>query len=128
MLDASAVVDFVLRFPRGSGVGRELRRAEGVGVPQHFDLEAMSALRKLESRGVVDGARARRAVRAVLSLRARRHDLRPLTTRIWQLRTNMTVYDAAYVALAATIGGTLVTTDPKWAGVPHLGVPLIVLS
>lgn len=46
--------------------------------------------------------------------------LAPLLSRIWELRDNLTAYDAAYVTLAERIGGPLVTCDGKLAGAPGL--------
>jgi predicted nucleic acid-binding protein len=43
----------------------------------------------------------------------RRMALAPLLQRIWQLRDNVTAYDAAYVALAERLDATLVTSDSK---------------
>lgn len=42
--------------------------------------------------------------------------LAPLLQRIWELRDNLTAYDAAYVALAERLDATLITCDGKLAG------------
>ena len=42
----------------------------------------------------------------------------PLLDRIWELRENVTPYDAAYVALAEDLGGTLVTADARLGRAP----------
>jgi predicted nucleic acid-binding protein len=44
-----------------------------------------------------------------------------LAARIWQLRRNLTSYDAAYVALAETIDAPLVTLDRRIQRVPDIG-------
>jgi predicted nucleic acid-binding protein len=55
----------------------------------------------------------------------RRYDHLPLQPRIWELRHNMWPYDAAYVALAESLGITLVTVDAKFGGgVPGMRCPL----
>jgi hypothetical protein len=41
-----------------------------------------------------------------------------LAARIWQLRPNLTSYDAAYVALAAALGLPLLTLDQRIQRVP----------
>jgi predicted nucleic acid-binding protein len=49
-----------------------------------------------------------------------RYDHEPLLDRIWELRENLTAYDAAYVALAEGLNATLVTRDRKLSAVPVL--------
>ena len=52
------------------------------------------------------------------ALPARRAPHRPLLRRCWELRNNLTVDDAAYVALAETMQATLVTADRGWLQLP----------
>lgn len=47
-----------------------------------------------------------------------RHDV--LAWRVWELRSNLTPYDASYVALAESLGTVLLTTDERIAGAPGL--------
>jgi predicted nucleic acid-binding protein len=44
----------------------------------------------------------------------------PLAARIWDLRENLTAYDAAYVALAETLGAPLITMDARLAQAPGI--------
>lgn len=46
------------------------------------------------------------------------HDPTPLLPRAWELRANLSAYDAVYVALAEALGATLVTGDARIAGAP----------
>jgi predicted nucleic acid-binding protein len=46
----------------------------------------------------------------------------PLVPRCWELRENMTPYDAAYVALAEALEATLVTADTRLAHAPGLTI------
>jgi predicted nucleic acid-binding protein len=48
-----------------------------------------------------------------------RHDLEPLAERIWQLRHQLTTYDASYIALAEALSAPLYTCDAKLAGGSH---------
>lgn len=112
MVDASAVVDFV----RGTFVGRkvfERMRGEDLHVPHLCPVEVASALRGLVLGKEMTADRAERALSDVADLRAERHPVEPYLPRIWQLRTNLTAYDAAYVALAEALDAVLVTADTK---------------
>lgn len=51
-----------------------------------------------------------------------------MADRIWQLRANMTAYDAGYVALAKQLTASLLTCDREYAGVPGLRCPVELLS
>lgn len=54
------------------------------------------------------------------------HD--PLLARMWELRENFTMYDATYVALAETLGATLVTCDARLGRAPLPGVEVVVVG
>lgn len=51
----------------------------------------------------------------MLSMRLTRYPHEPFIRRIWELRENVSAYDAAYVALAETLEAPLVTTDRRLA-------------
>ncbi len=53
---------------------------------------------------------------------------RPLLRRCWELRDNLTVYDAAYVALAESLDATLVTADARLARAPGVRCAVELLS
>lgn len=118
VLDASAAAEVLLALPRaGPGLRARIAQAgETVHVPHVFDLEVVAAIRRHALRGVLTEARARRALRALDDLRATRYSHVPLRSRIWELRENVTPYDAAYVALAEALPAPLVTVDEALAG------------
>jgi predicted nucleic acid-binding protein len=80
-----------------------------------FDLEVAAAIRRDALRGVLSDRRAQGALRALADLRATRYSHVPLRRRIWELRENVTPYDATYVALAEALGAPLVTVDAALA-------------
>lgn len=118
VLDASAAVEVVLNLPRAATDLRTRLATHGetVHVPHVFDLEALAAIRRHALRGVLSERRSRGALRALDDLRATRYSHVPLRSRIWELRENVTPYDAAYVALAEALRAPLVTVDAALAG------------
>lgn len=80
-----------------------------------MDLEVTHAIRRLCAIRQTSEDRGSRAITDLSALPVRRYPHTPLLERIWQLRTNLTAYDAAYVALAETLRATLVTRDRRLA-------------
>jgi len=66
----------------------------------------------------VGGARCEEALRDLRNLRISRYPHAPLLPRIWQLRDNLSAYDAVYVALAESLDATLLTGDRRLASGP----------
>lgn len=93
-------------------------RGERLAAPHLIDLEVASVWRRLVTAGALDERRAMLALDDLESLRLERADHRPLLARCWQLRHNMTVYDAAYVALAEMLGCRLLTGDARLGNAP----------
>ena len=102
--------------------GERARARLSVDVDQHapgiLDLEVASAIRRLLRTGVIDGPRADRALADLVVLPLERYPHVALLPRVWELRDNLTPYDAAYVALAEALGAVLVTADARLAGAP----------
>ncbi|MGH2826596.1 MAG: type II toxin-antitoxin system VapC family toxin [Actinomycetota bacterium] len=84
-------------------------------APQLVDLEVISVLRRLRNAGEIQERRAVEALEDLLELALARHPHWPFAARIWELRANLTPYDASYVALAERLGCTLVTGDRRIA-------------
>lgn len=119
MLDASAVLDQLLGTPRGGRVSALMAAEVGPMIAPHLiDLEVAQVLRRLEAAGQITPARALQALNDHRQLGIVGFDHSPLLPRIWELRANLTAYDAAYVALAEATHATLVTSDAKLAGSP----------
>lgn len=77
--------------------------------------EVVSALRQNALRGELTPERADLALTALGQLRLRRHSVRPLVPRIWELRSSHGAYDSAYLALAEGLAAPLLTTDGRLA-------------
>ena len=87
-------------------------------VPSIFDAEVLSALRGLVRGGKFDGTAAAELIPDLMVLPVDRWHMSPLLPRMWELRENLTPYDAAYVALAELTGAVLVTGDERITASP----------
>ena len=84
-----------------------------LAAPQIIDLEVTSVIRRLVRTGKVLERRAALALTDLIDLPMHRSDHLPLLSRCWELRANVTVYDAAYVSLAEALGVVLLTSDVR---------------
>ena len=87
-------------------------------VPSIFDAEVLSALRGLVRGQKFDQAAAADLIVDLMVLPVDRWHMSPLLPRMWELRDNLTPYDAAYVALAEMTGAVLVTGDERITAAP----------
>ena len=117
VIDASAEVAILLNIGQDfEGIrSRIARPGETLHIPHLFEIEVLHALRSLTLRGTVSSERARLALDRLRDTRFVRYPHTALTERIWELRENLTAYDAAYIALAEALDAPLVTTDARLA-------------
>lgn len=128
VLDASAVLELLLQTQTGARVaGRIAAPDESLHAPHLLDLEVAQVLRRYESAGTISPSEARQALADLSDLDISRyaHDL--FLFRIWELRHNLTAYDACYVALAETVGAPLLTCDARLAQAPGHGAVVELL-
>jgi predicted nucleic acid-binding protein len=127
VVDASVIVTGLADDgPDGDRV-RERLRGERLVAPHVIDLEVASAWRRLASAGQLDHRRVTLALADLDSLRLERAPHGPLLGRCWELRDNLTIYDAAYVALAELVEATLLTGDARLAGAPGINCDVEVI-
>ena len=86
-------------------------RGEQLVAPELVDLEVLSTLRRAVRAGRLDERRSGQALDDLAALPLRRVPHLPLLARAWELRDNLTAYDAAYVALAESLRALLLTAD-----------------
>jgi predicted nucleic acid-binding protein len=116
VLDASAVIDWVLQTPAGKRMEKRIfSRNESLHAPHLLDLEVAQVMRRLVRESVVSPQRADEAIQDLLDLNVTRYPHFTLLPRIWQLRHNLSAYDAAYIALAEELGAPLITRDARLA-------------
>lgn len=113
--DASVVIAALVDENADGAWARSRLAAEKVSVPDLLFLEVASAVRRLEQRGELTARRAAAAMEDLLALPFQVARLRTLVPRCWELRHNVTPYDAAYVALAEFREAPLVTADRRLA-------------
>lgn len=113
--DASVLVIALADDGPGGDQARTRLRGEHLAMPELADLEVTSVLRRQLRAGTIDARRAGLALDDLAALPARRAPHRPLLARCWELRDNLTPYDAAYVALAEAMQATLLTGDRRLA-------------
>jgi predicted nucleic acid-binding protein len=119
VVDASALLEFLLQTPLGTRVeARLFRDAEEFHSPHLVDVEVTQGLRRLVRSGEVTAARAAEAIADLVDLDLHRHAHLDLLTRAWRLRENITVYDAMYLALAEALDATVITCDVPLARAP----------
>lgn len=130
VVDASVVANLVA----DDGVSGDRARsavvsADGeVAVPDLVDVESVAVFRRRWQRGDLTEQRFRHAVGDLLALPFLRFPVGPFMVRAFDLRDNVTAYDACYVALAEALDATLVTADARLAGAPGITCRVDVLS
>jgi predicted nucleic acid-binding protein len=110
VVDASAVVLAINGGPESARVSDRLSESQS-NAPHLIDLEVLNALRGLVRGGIIDDWRAQTELADHLALTIVRFPHEPFIARIWELRDNMSPYDAAYVALAEALDTPLITCD-----------------
>jgi predicted nucleic acid-binding protein len=119
VVDASALLEVLLRTPAAEAVERRLFEAgETLHAPHLIDVEAAQVVRRYALAGEISPDRGAAALAdlAVFPLRRYPHDF--LLQRVWELRGNLTAYDAVYVALAEAFDAPLLTRDGRLARAP----------
>ena len=119
VVDASAVVE-VLVLPNDSPkvVERLLDPKQRLHAPHLLDIEATQVLRRFVRRGEISAELADSILADLMALPLHRHSHEYLLPRVWELRDNLSAYDAAYVALAELLEAPLVTCDARLAAAP----------
>ena len=116
VVDASALLEVLLCTPAAQAVeGRLFDPEETLHAPHLLDVEVAQVIRRYAVNGEIDGERGGAALEdlAVVPLRRYPHDL--LLPRAWELRNNLTAYDAVYIALAEALEAPLLTRDRRLA-------------
>lgn len=111
VVDASVVIDVLV------GEARAIQRLEtqDLVAPHLLDAEVGNVLRRKACTGELDAEIAEAGLGDYLEIEIIRFGHVGLLTRAWELRNNLTVYDALYVALAEALEIPLLTLDARIA-------------
>lgn len=123
VVDASAALAGLLN----DGPARSLLAGEALHAPHLIDSEVANALRRRVAAGQVDEPDAIQSLGVWRHLGLTRYGVASLLDRIWDLRHNLSAYDAGYVALAEALGCALVTADVRLANAAGLRCPVTVV-
>lgn len=115
VVDASVLAPALADDGPDGDTARARLRGQSLAAPELVDLETTSVIRRQMLAGHLDARRARLALTDLVELPLRRAAHRPLLARCWDLKQNVTVYDAAYVALAELLDVVLLTADIRLA-------------
>jgi predicted nucleic acid-binding protein len=130
VVDASVIVDLLAGddSPRRKAARDRMAGGDASYAPAHLDVEVISALRGLARRTSRLAEHTPILIANLIRLPIRRELLGgPTAQRVWELRENMTAYDAGYVALAEQLDAVLLTCDAKYAAAtgPRCAIELI---
>ncbi|MDQ6773790.1 MAG: type II toxin-antitoxin system VapC family toxin [Candidatus Dormibacteraeota bacterium] len=123
VIDASAVVAGLLN----AGPARGSLGAGQLHAPHLIDSEVVNGLRRQVARRRLEPGDAWRAIDTWRRLGATRYPVVGLLERVWELRENLSAYDAAYVALAEALSCALLTADGRLGRAPGVRCPVTVV-
>jgi predicted nucleic acid-binding protein len=118
--DSSALVAVLLDGGPDGRWATEAVAQRPLAAPSLISFETANIIRRLELAGAISSDQSAQAHRDLLGLDIELWPYDLLAGRAWELRRNLTLYDASYVALAELLGGELVTLDKRIGGAPGL--------
>jgi len=128
VVDASALLEVLLRTPAALAMDKRLfEPRQTLHVPHLLDVEVAQVFRRYVASGEIDAERGRVALADLAAFPLRRYPHDFLLPRVWTLRSNLTAYDAVYVALAEALDAPLITRDRRLAAAAghHARVELV---
>ena len=118
VVDSSAVLEALAARDPAPELVERLAGDSDLHAPHLIDTEVLHALRRLLRRGQISAERSHDALTDFAELTLVRYPHEPLNERVWDLRENLTAYDATFVALAEALGVPLITCDARLAAAP----------
>jgi predicted nucleic acid-binding protein len=127
VVDASIIVHILLDAQIKPEIIDTLENADGLMAPHLIDLEVLSSIRKQLNLKKITQQNAETALNDFMAMTIDRRSTHIFSKRIWDLRNNLTPYDASYVVLAEMTGLQFITRDARLANAPNLQTQVIVL-
>ncbi len=118
VVDASMVVAALVDSGTDGRWAEALLASGPLAAPHLLMVEAANILRRSAASGAISAEQASMAHADLLDLRVELFPYAPFAARIWELRENVTCYDAWYVAVAETFDAPLATLDGRLANAP----------
>lgn len=127
VVDASVVAPAVADAGTDGARYRQRIRGERLAAPDLVRVEVLSVIRRQLTIGTLTIDQAEQAVDDLVDLPIADCPTAALLPRIWDLRDNLTAYDACYIALAESLGCTLLTADVRLSRAPTARCPIEVI-
>lgn len=128
VVDASVLAPALADDGDDGDRARERLPGERLAAPELIDLEVVSTLRRAARAKRLDAGRSAQALTDLTALPLQRVPHLPLLGRVWELRDNLTAYDASYVALAEALDAVLVTADGRIERASGINCEIAVLG
>lgn len=128
VVDASVLANAVGDGGRDGHTAREAIRGEDLSIPDLADVEVVSVLRRRWLAKSLTARRFAAAIDDLAALPADRYPVSPFMTRAYELRANVSAYDATYIALAEQLNCPLITADRRLASAPGTHCTITVIS
>jgi predicted nucleic acid-binding protein len=129
VLDASVLVEYLTDGEHGESSRRQIESSRGwLWAPHLVDAEVGHALRGEVRAGELSARAAKAALADLMEMRLQRVSHHLLATRAWELRQNLSFYDALYVALAEVLEAPLVTLDARLSRAPGVRAEIEVVQ
>ncbi len=127
VVDASIIIHILLDAQTKPEIIDTLESADGLMAPHLVDLEVLNSIRKQLNLKKITLQDAETALSDFESMTIDRRSTHMFSKRIWELRNNLTPYDASYVVLAEMTGLQFITRDARIANAPNLQTHVLVL-
>jgi predicted nucleic acid-binding protein len=127
VVDASVLANALGDDGSDGARARSALAGQDVSVPDLVDVEVVSVLRRRWLAKMLTARRFAAAIGDLVTLPADRYPVLPFMPRAYELRANVSAYDATYVALAEQLGCPLITADTRLAAAPGPRCAITVL-
>jgi predicted nucleic acid-binding protein len=118
VVDTSAVLEAIAARDPAPGLVERLAEDGDLHGPHLLDTELLHALRRMSLKNQISDERAEDALSDFAELALVRYSHQPFNDRVWELRHNITAYDATFIALAEALSAPLITCDARLAAAP----------